>query len=99
MPKGPKGPNATGATTELGRTNVPPSRFIGSPSRRPAHYSTVEVRPDVSTALAARLTDEPRFDVGQPDIIRPLIANVGADPGRMAALIIRAIDQDAANAG
>ena len=40
--------------------------------------------------------DETIFDVGEPDIVRPL---VGADRVGMAAAIIGAIDQDTANAG
>jgi hypothetical protein len=45
---------------------------------------------DVGTSLAAGLADEPGFQIGQPDIIRPSVA---ADRGPMAALVIRAIDQ------
>ena len=56
----------------------------------------MKIRPDVGAAPAARLTDEAIFDVGQPDIVRPLI---GADRDVVAALVIAAIDQDAANAG
>jgi len=57
----------------------------------------MEIRPHVCTALAACLTDEPIFDVGEPDIVRPL---VGADDrDRVAALVIQAINRDTANAG
>jgi hypothetical protein len=45
--------------------------------------------------MTAGLTDEPRLDVGKPNVIRPLI---GADCGRVAAAIIRAINQDTAHA-
>jgi hypothetical protein len=41
------------------------------------------------------LADEARLDVGQPEIIGPLI---GADRDRMAAAVIGAIDQETANA-
>jgi hypothetical protein len=41
------------------------------------------------------LADEARLDVGQPEIIGPLI---GADRDRMAAPVIGAIDQETANA-
>jgi hypothetical protein len=50
---------------------------------------------DIGTTLAAHLADEQRFDIGQPDLIGP---RVGAD-GPMGAFIIRAIDQQPANAG
>jgi hypothetical protein len=56
----------------------------------------VKIWPDVSSALAAFFADEPIFDVGEPDIVRPL---VGADRDGVAALVIRAINQDTANAG
>ena len=54
----------------------------------------MEAGPHVGAALAAGLADEPIFDVGEPDIVRPLIA---ADRDVVAALVIRAIDQDTAN--
>jgi len=56
----------------------------------------MKIWPDVGSALAAFLADEPIFYVGEPDIVRPL---VGADRGRVATLVIAAIDQDAAHAG
>jgi hypothetical protein len=46
--------------------------------------------------LSGRMADELRLDVGKPNVIRPLI---GADCDRVAAAIIRAIDQDIAHAG
>ena len=55
----------------------------------------MEIRADVSAAQAACPTNEQRLNIGQPDIIRPLVA---ADRGPMAAMVIRAIDQQAANA-
>ena len=58
-------------------------------------FLPVEVRPDIGTTLAAHLADEQRFDIGRPDLIGP---RVGAD-GPMGAFIIRAIDQQPANAG
>jgi hypothetical protein len=41
----------------------------------------------------ASRADEPIFDVGEPDIVRPLIAT---DRDGVAALVIRAINQDTA---
>jgi hypothetical protein len=45
--------------------------------------------------LAASLARESRLYIGQPDVIRP---SVTADRGPMAALVIRAIDQNPADA-
>jgi hypothetical protein len=42
----------------------------------------MEVWPDVTAAPPASLADEQRFDIGEKDVIRPLIC---ADHGRMAA--------------
>jgi hypothetical protein len=53
----------------------------------------VEIRPDVSTFLAASATREQQLDIGQPDVIRP---SVRAHCGRVAAPIIRAIEQETA---
>jgi hypothetical protein len=59
-------------------------RFHGSP-----------IGPDISAAPAARLTGETRLQIGQADIIGPLIAT---DCRVVAAAIIGAIDQETANA-
>ena len=56
---------------------------------------TMPVRPDISASLAAGLTDKPRLELGQPDVIRPPVC---ADYDRLAALVIRAIDQEPAHA-
>ena len=56
----------------------------------------MEAGPHVGAALAAGLADEPIFDVGEPDVVRPLIA---ADRYRVAAVIVGALDQQTANAG
>jgi hypothetical protein len=45
--------------------------------------------------VVAKPTDEQRLQIGRPHMIGP---SVSADRGRMAAPIIRAIDQQAANA-
>jgi hypothetical protein len=55
----------------------------------------IEIRSRVSAFLATRLARKARFDIGQPDIIGPLVA---ADRDVMAALVVRAIDQETANA-
>ena len=56
----------------------------------------MKIRPHVGSAPTASPANEPIFDVGEPDIVRPLIA---ADRDGVAALVIRAINQDTANAG
>jgi hypothetical protein len=55
----------------------------------------MEIRADISASLAANLAGEQRLYVEQPNAIRPSVA---ADRCRMAALVIRAIDQETANA-
>src|SRR6202022_4441405 len=55
----------------------------------------MEIRTDVSTLRAARLAGKPGLDFGQPDVIRPPVA---ADGDPVAALVIRAINQQTANA-
>jgi hypothetical protein len=56
----------------------------------------MEIGPNIRASLAASLAGEARLDVGQPNVIGP---SVPADRRRMAAMIIGAIDQQAANAG
>ena len=56
----------------------------------------IEIRADISAPQAASLADEQELQVGQPNVIRPSVA---ADRCPMAALVIRAIDQETANAG
>jgi hypothetical protein len=56
----------------------------------------MKVRPDVGTSLAAGFAHEPRLEIGKPDVIGPLVR---ADRDRVAAMIVRAIDQDPAHAG
>jgi hypothetical protein len=56
----------------------------------------MEVGPYIRAALAAGLTGEARLDVGQPNIIWPPIT---PDRGPMRAVIVAAINQQAANAG
>ena len=55
----------------------------------------IEIRPDVGTALAAGGAGEPIFAIGRPNIVRPLI---GADPDPVRALVVGAVDQQAAHA-
>jgi hypothetical protein len=59
----------------------------------------IEVRPDIGTLSDTRCANETRLDIGQPDIVRPPRTGVGTEPRPMAALAVRAIDQDAAHAG
>ena len=61
----------------------------------PLFLLPMKVGPQIGRACAASLADEQRLKIGQLDIIRPLI---GADPSPMAALVVRAVDQQAANA-
>jgi len=54
--------------------------------------SSPKIRPHIRAPLAAGAADEVRLDIGQPDIIVP---SLGADRDRVAALVIRAVDQNA----
>jgi hypothetical protein len=63
---------------------------------RRAASSRPKIRADVGAFPATSLAGEPRLYIGKPDGIRPSVA---ADCRRMAAPIIRSIDQETANAG
>ena len=63
-------------------------------TRAPPGQFPIPIRPDVGAPLAARLTDEQRLKIRQPNVIRP---SIRGDPYRVRALVIRAINQ-AANA-
>jgi hypothetical protein len=53
-------------------------------------------RPYTGAPFAASLADKPRLNVRKPDIIVP---SIGRYRDRVAALVVRAIDQDADRAG
>ena len=55
----------------------------------------MEVRPDVGASLAAGFADEAGLDIGESDVIRPLVR---ADRDGEAAMEICAIDENAAHA-
>ena len=55
----------------------------------------VEVRPDLCPAFAAGGADKARLDIRQPQLV-PLA--IGAQGDAMAAVLVRAIDQDTAHA-
>jgi hypothetical protein len=55
----------------------------------------IEIRADIRAFQTASLAGESRLDIGQPNVLRPAVA---ADRDRMAALVVLAIDQQAANA-
>jgi hypothetical protein len=54
------------------------------------------IGPDIGAAAAARRAGEATLEIGEPDIVRPF---VGADRRDVAALLVGAVDQDAAHAG
>ena len=64
-------------------------------SRDRPHPRRLEVRPHICAALAARLADKPRLNVGEPHLIRPLI---GRYRDRVRAAVVGAIDQDPSRA-
>jgi len=55
----------------------------------------VEVRPHLGATVAAGLAHKPRLEIGQPEIVGPTIP---ADRQTMAAVVVGAVDQDAAHA-
>ena len=55
----------------------------------------MKVRPQIGGLRAASLAHEQGLQIGQSDIIRPAVSH---NPSPMAALLIRAIDQHAADA-
>jgi hypothetical protein len=68
--------NASGAESSLGRikplTGVRPPQLAGPlPSSRAIRRG--EVRPYISAPFAASLADKPWFDIGKPNVVRPLI--------------------------
>ena len=58
-----------------------------------ARLFPIEV-PHIGAPLAAGLAYDPRLNIGQPEIIRPV---VGANVARMAASILGAIDKQIAD--
>lgn len=67
-----------------------------SPRSAPGRCSRIgEVRSDISATLAARLAPEPRFEIGQANVVRP----IRRDDPMMGAPIVGAIDLDPAQAG
>ena len=54
----------------------------------------IEIRPHARATLAAGSAHKPRFDIGQSDIIRPVVA---ADRDRVATSVVGAIDDQPAH--
>ena len=71
------------------------TRTLTIAHRRDRILVPIKVRPDVGAFLAAGFAYEPCFQIGEPDVIRPLVCGDGRG---VAALIVRAIDQDRAHA-
>ena len=64
--------------------------------RRGGFPLPMKVRPKIGAAPAAGLAHEPRFQIGEPHLVRPWVC---ADRGRIAALVILTVDKHAAHAG
>src|SRR6266404_3119940 len=60
-----------------------------------ARFPRVIISPNDGASFSARLANESRFKIREPDVIRPSVA---ADFCKVRAFVIRAIDQQAANA-
>jgi hypothetical protein len=76
------------------RQRVGSSNDLFQPRIGPPLFAIV-IRADIGASLAANLAGKARFQIGQPNLIRPAVA---AGSRAMAALVVRAIDQEAANA-
>src|SRR3954447_2430446 len=73
-----------------------PSLIRLAPARRFSGLSfPMKVRPQIGGLRAATLAHEQRLKIGQSDIIWPSIT---ADPSPMAAMVVTAIDKQAADA-
>jgi hypothetical protein len=59
-----------------------------------AHARWLKQRPDVGSAAPAGPAGEARLEIRQPDVIRPAVR---ADHDRVAAAIVRTVDQQAAH--
>lgn len=57
------------------------------------------MRPYIGAPIAAALADETWFQIRKPDAIRPLVNFDRRQGLQMAAFVIGAVDQQAANAG
>jgi hypothetical protein len=92
---------ARGVSRSEGEKSVRPDRSGGTRTlpiahRRDRRLVPMKVRPNIGPSLAAGLAEEARLEVGQPHVVSPFVR---ADRNRVAAFVIRAIDQDATHAG
>ena len=76
--------------------NVEATQRTFSAARPPDLLLPTEIGPHVSTSLAAGRANEARLDIRKPHVIAPLVRR---DRNVVAALVVGAIDQDAAHAG
>jgi hypothetical protein len=67
-----------------------------SGTRPAAQLVPIEIGPHVRAALAAALANELRLEIGQPDLAGP---RIGAEFLPVRAMMVGAIDDQAANAG
>jgi hypothetical protein len=77
----------------LGFNRIGSSRFQRLNILLPQGARLIKARSYIRATVTAGMAHEQRLDIGQPDVIRLLVP---ADRDTMAALVIRAIDQDTA---
>jgi hypothetical protein len=58
-------------------------------------FIPIPIGPDIGAPLAARLTEEQRLKIREPNMVRP---SIRTDAYRVRAPVVRAINQEAANA-
>jgi hypothetical protein len=61
-------------------------------------YGGLAAWPDVGTTLSTRLADEAGFEIGEPDLICPLVDDVAAED-HVVAGVVQAEDDETTNAG
>ena len=64
-----------------------------------SHFRGRCVASDHGASLAAHCANEPGFEVGYPQIIGPLVGFGGRDLDKVVALVVAAVDEQAAVAG
>src|SRR3954453_20556829 len=61
-------------------------------------YGWLAARPDVGTTPSTRLADEAGFEIGEPDLISPLVDDVPTEDDVVAG-VVQAEDDETTNAG
>lgn len=96
------GPGA--APAQLPCAGLGPSRVGSYSNSHPScgqnnsGYGGLATRPDIGAALPTRLADEARLEIGEPDLVRPLVDNIAAQDDVVAG-IVQTEDDETTNTG